>query len=265
MTSRDCEHEHERTDRRPGRVERTAAAHPVVTATPPALSRATRDIGGLVGKNDLGTISDSYAEGDVTGRDANASTSERIGGLVGLSTGGSASISDSHATGRVEGHTEVGGLVGRNDGGTISDSYATGRVEGHTEVGGLVGLNTTGGTITDSYATTSGKVSGQQQVGGLVGLNSGTVIYSYATARVEGQTDVGGLVGKNDDGAIGASYATGTVAAARGSGVGGLVGTNSGSATATRQLCHRQSGRPDRCRRVGGEEQRHDHCRLCHR
>ena len=71
-----------------------------------------QDIGGLVGKNDLGSISDSYAEGDVTGRDANASTSERIGGLVGLSTGGSASISDGHATGRVEGHTEVGGLVG---------------------------------------------------------------------------------------------------------------------------------------------------------
>ena len=100
-----------------------------------------QDIGGLVGKNDLGSISDSYAEGDVTGRDANASTSERIGGLVGLSTGGSASISDGHATGRVEGHTEVGGLVGRNDGGTISDSYAT----------------------------TSGKVSGEQQVGGLGG------------------------------------------------------------------------------------------------
>ena len=207
------------------------------------------DIGGLVGKNDLGSISDSYAEGDVTGRDANASTSERIGGLVGLSTGGSASISDGHATGRVEGHTEVGGLVGRNDGGTISDSYATGRVEGHTEVGGLVGLNTTGGTITDSYATTSGKVSGDQQVGGLVGLNSGTIIYSYATGRVEGQDDAGGLAGKNDGGSIAASYATGTVAAARGSGVGGLVGTNSGSATVTAiYATGRVEGRTD----VGG-------------
>ena len=209
-----------------------------------------QDIGGLVGKNDFGTIEeDSYATGAVTGRDSSTSTSERIGGLVGLNTGGSAAISDGHATGTVEGHTEVGGLVGRNDGGTISDSYATGRVEGHTEVGGLVGLNTTGGTITDSYATTSGKVSGEQQVGGLVGLNNGTIIYSYATARVEGQTDVGGLVGKNDDGAIGASYATGTVAAARGSGVGGLVGTNSGSATASAiYATGRVEGRTD----VGG-------------
>ena len=161
-----------------------------------------QDIGGLVGKNDFGTIEeDSYATGAVTGKDASTSTSERIGGLVGLSTGGSASISDSHATGRVEGHQDIGGLVGKNDGGDISDSYATGTVEGDTDIGGLVGLN------------------------------SGTVIYSYATGRVEGRTDVGGLVGKNDDGSVAASYATGTVAAALGSGVGGLVGTNSGSGT----------------------------------
>ena len=182
-----------------------------------------QDIGGLVGKNDFGTIEeDSYATGNVTGRDSSTSTSERIGGLVGLNTSGSASISDGHATGRVEGHTDVGGLVG---------------------------WNTSGAEITDSYATTSGKVSGEQQVGGLVGLNNGTIIYSYATARVEGQTDVGGLVGKNDDGAIGASYATGTVAAARGDGVGGLVGTNSGSATASASYATgRVEGRTD----VGG-------------
>ena len=227
-----------------------------------------QDIGGLVGKNDGGTIEDnSYATGDVTGRDASTSTSERIGGLVGLNTGGSASISDGHATGTVKGHQDIGGLVGKNDLGSISDSYAegdvtgrdanastserigglvglstggsasisgshaTGTVEGHTDVGGLVGWNTSGAEITVSYATTSGKVSGEQQVGGLVGLNNGTVIYSYATGRVEGRTDVGGLVGKNDDGSVAASYATGTVAAALGSGVGGLVGTNSGSGT----------------------------------
>ena len=208
-----------------------------------------QDIGGLVGKNDLGSISDSYAEGDVTGRDANASTSERIGGLVGLSTGGSASISDSHATGTVKGHQDIGGLVGWNDGDIISDSYATGTVEGHTDVGGLVGWNTSGAEITDSYATTSGKVSGEQQVGGLVGLNNGTVIYSYATGRVEGRTDVGGLVGKNDDGSVAASYATGTVAAALGTGVGGLVGTNSGSGTVSATYATgRVEGRTD----VGG-------------
>ena len=211
---------------------------------------AHRDVGGLVGKNDGGTIEEnSYATGDVTGRDATTSTSERIGGLVGLNTSGSAAISDGYATGRVEGHQDIGGLVGKNDGGTISDSHATGTVEGHTDVGGLVGWNTSGAEITVSYATTSGKVSGEQQVGGLVGLNNGTVIYSYATGRVEGRTDVGGLVGKNDGGSIAASYATGTVAAARGSGVGGLVGTNSGSATVTAiYATGRVEGRTD----VGG-------------
>ena len=210
-----------------------------------------QDIGGLVGKNDSGTIEeDSYATGDVTGRDATTSTSERIGGLVGLNTGGSAAISDGYATGTVKGHQDIGGLVGKNDSGTIEEnSYATGTVEGHTDVGGLVGWNTSGAEISDSYATTSGKVSGQQQVGGLVGLNNGTVIYSYATGRVEGRTDVGGLVGKNDDGSVAASYATGTVAAALGTGVGGLVGTNSGSGTVSATYATgRVEGRTD----VGG-------------
>ena len=207
-----------------------------------------QDIGGLVGKNDSGTIEDnSYATGDVTGRDATTSTSERIGGLVGLNTGGSAAISDGYATGKVEGHQDIGGLVGKNDGDIISDSYATGTVEGHTDVGGLVGWNTSGAEISDSYAT--GRVEGHQDIGGLVGLNSGTIIYSYATGRVEGRTDVGGLVGKNDDGSVAASYATGAVAAALGTGVGGLVGTNSGSATVSASYATgRVEGRTD----VGG-------------
>ena len=111
-----------------------------------------QDIGGLVGKNDSGTIEEnSYATGDVTGRDATTSTSERIGGLVGLNTGGSAAISDGYATGTVEGHQDIGGLVGKNDLGSIEEnSYATGTVEGHTDVGGLVGWNTSGAEITDN-------------------------------------------------------------------------------------------------------------------
>jgi hypothetical protein len=48
-----------------------------------------------------------------------------VGGLVGFNNGGE--ISNSYATASVSGKNGVGGLVGEN-GGSISNSYATGRV-----------------------------------------------------------------------------------------------------------------------------------------
>ena len=61
---------------------------------------------------------------------------------------------------------DVGGLAGFNAGsGGISNSYASGAVEGNDYVGGLAGFN--GGPISNSYA--SGAVMGNNDVGGLVG------------------------------------------------------------------------------------------------
>ena len=91
------------------------------------------------------------------------------------------------------GENYVGGLVGRNSGGTISNSSATGAVTGTNSVGGLVGYNE--GTISNSYAT--GAVIGTVYVGGLVGYNEGTISNSYATGAVTGTIRVGGLVGGN--------------------------------------------------------------------
>ena len=152
-------------------------------------------VGGLAGLNS-GTITSSYATGDVTG------TEEIVGGLVGENT---KSITSSYATGTVMGTNSVGGLVGVNDeDGTITSSYATGDVSGTRNVGGLVGY-TEGGMITSSYAT--GDVSGNHNVGGLVGHNdNGTITSSYATGDVSGDSNVGGLVGHNDNGTITSSY-----------------------------------------------------------
>ena len=174
-------------------------------------------VGGLVGDNRYGTITNSYATGAVEGDDL-------VGGLVGHSSGGT--ITNSYATGAVEGDNIVGGLVGVNSG-TITNSYATGAVEGDWSVGGLVGVNS--GTITNSYAT--GAVEGDSRVGGLVGANDGTIRNSYATGAVTGTGSyVGGLVGLagwNQRGTIRNSYATGTVEGD--SRVGGLVGANDGT------------------------------------
>jgi len=154
------------------------------------------DVGGLVGKN-YGSISNSYATGAVTG------TGDDVGGLVGENYNRSSSISNSYATGAVEGYNNVGGLVGYFFRGTISNSYATGEVEGTgDDVGGLVGYSS-GGDISNSYAT--GAVTGSNEVGGLVGFSSGDISNSYATGAVTGSNDVGGLVGE-DDGDISNSY-----------------------------------------------------------
>ncbi|NLX22478.1 MAG: hypothetical protein GXY55_12550, partial [Phycisphaerae bacterium] len=71
-----------------------------------------------------------------------------VGGLVGLNYEGT--VSNCYATGAVTGDREVGGLVGRNYQGTVSDCYATGAVTGNTRVGGLVGYNYSG-TVSNSY------------------------------------------------------------------------------------------------------------------
>lgn len=174
-------------------------------------------VGGLVGFNYLnGTISESHATGDVDG-------DYYAGGLVGLNRG---TVSKSHSTVSVSGIEVIGGLTGSN-GGTISGSYALESVRGDTQVGGLVGYNT--GTVNMSYAT--GGVRGTEEgkeVGGLVGYNhkGGKITKSYATEGVYARDKVGGLVGRNRrNGKISKSYATGSVTGNED--VGGLVGSYS--------------------------------------
>ncbi|SDI61912.1 GLUG motif-containing protein, partial [Propionivibrio dicarboxylicus] len=117
-------------------------------------------------------------------------------GLIGVLSSGS-TLNDIGVAGTVTGLFEVGGLVGRNEG-TISASHASTVVNGlanSSDVGGLVGWNN-GGTISNSYATGSiSALSGSDSVGGLVGGNSGSITTSYASGAVSGSSNVGGLVG----------------------------------------------------------------------
>jgi filamentous hemagglutinin family protein len=183
------------------------------------VSGTGNDVGGLVGKNSGATLSGSYGTGSVSG-------ASYVGGLVGYNIGMSGSspmISTSHATGSVSGAGNyVGGLVGYNSSGTtVNSSYATGKVNGASYTGGLVGYNT--GTVNISYAT--GEVTGTKNVGGLVGDNVGGVANTFATADVSGSSNVGGLVGINT-GTVSTSYATGSVSGS--SEVGGLIGDTPG-------------------------------------
>ena len=150
--------------------------------------------GGVVGNHAGGTIQNCVSHVDVT------SDGERVGGLVGDNAD---TVTESYATGSVEGGDQAaGGLVGFNND-TVTDSHATGSVEGDERVGGLVGDN--GDTVTDSYATAS--VEGDERVGGLVGQNRDTIQTSYAVGLVTGNEDVGGLCSDPfDNGTVTDSY-----------------------------------------------------------
>jgi len=143
----------------------------------------------------------------------------------------------------VIGKTQVGGLVGLLDGGTITNSHVVGDVSvtGQINTGGLVGINY--GLIQES--STEGAVNGSHlgvvgivgSTGGLVGTNTadGEITGSFSSANVvtnaEGGSGVvgytGGLVGFNSA-EISRSYATGnvTLTGAYKYYVGGLAGGN---------------------------------------
>ena len=147
-----------------------------------------------------------------------------VGGIIGINTGNS-SLTNSYATGNVNGNMSVGGLVGYHYQGqlNITNSYAIVDVTGNKDtIGGLIGY-TIGGNIRNSYSI--GSVTGNEgNVGGLVGYNyRGTITNSYSTGNVTGGGSyIGGLVGR-DEGDITNSYSTGNVTGG-GSYIGGLVG-----------------------------------------
>ena len=173
----------------------------------------------------------------------NATDPTLVGTLAALMTGGL--IVDCYAVDTDEdadvsgftGTDNVGGLVGRQDGGLIISSYAVVAVDGKESidgVGGLVGLQyQNGSSIVSSYA--AGDVNGGEgsdAVGGLVGRQwtAGSIVSSYAAGDVnggKGVDNIGGLVGIQQDGtSIIFSYAVGNVndGGETADRVGGLVG-----------------------------------------
>lgn len=146
-------------------------------------------VGGLVGDDWEGTYENNYSTVSVIGNIG-------VGGLVGWSY--LSSISNSYSTGSVSGESAIGGLLGFNSLGIISNCYSTGNVTASgSQVGGLVGENDGGvddaGIITNCYSR--GNVSGDNDVGGLVGSNYGFINDCYSTGNVSGNEYVGGLVG----------------------------------------------------------------------
>jgi len=190
------------------------------------------EVGGLVGYN-VGHIDNSYSANTVT-YSLPGINPGYFGGLVGWNGG---TIANSSSTGSVTATGDcrwVGGLAGINYAGSITGSYSTGPVTAGTGnyVGGLVGTNR-GGLIDNSHHIT-GVVTGTGDfIGGLAGSNerngsmNAIITNSYNEANVQGASNVGGLVGANAGGSIDNSHHS--VGLVKGSDfVGGLVGSNEG-------------------------------------
>ena len=158
-----------------------------------AIITGYRHLGGLVGWNSGGSISDCYATGSVSGGDS----SWRLGGLCGYSYG---SISNCYSTSSVTGGNNsyyIGGLMGYNSG-NLNNCYANGSINGDDYIGGLMGYNS--GNLNNCYATGSVTANGNY-VGGLVGRNYyGDLNNCYAIGSVSGDNYLGGLVGYDYDG-----------------------------------------------------------------
>lgn len=156
-------------------------------------------IGGLVGYNYTGEISNSYSCGQIYTFPA----STYVGGLIGENYDSPVSYCYSQVIVNMDYSKYVGGLAGANKWSQITKCYASGDVievtKGHSDyVGGLVGYNSNSSGIKNCYAR--GLVDGNDYVGGLVGRHTNSGIRKcYSTGKVSGNTNVGGLVGDSDD------------------------------------------------------------------
>ncbi|MCK5772193.1 MAG: hypothetical protein KAH57_00245 [Thermoplasmata archaeon] len=142
-------------------------------------------VGGVMGRNDGGSIENCYSTVDSTGTD------DAVGSFGGYNAG---SITNCFSTGSAEGiDNQIGGFVGYNTG-TIANCYSTGSATGADDIGGFAGYNT--GNIENCYST--GYSIGAFQVGGFIGrIASGSITNCYSTGSATGTwNDIGGFAGE---------------------------------------------------------------------
>lgn len=152
-------------------------------------------VGGIIGTNG-GTIwvgaNIEYAISEV-----NVLAKDRVGGVVGWNESGA--LSHTYAKGNVFGSNNVGGLVGyewsSNPGTKYMNVYATGDVSGKAYIGGLVGFNYQA-NIQNAYSTGKLTTTGSN-VGGLIGnLTNGSLTNAYYDKTTTGMNDTGKGLGK---------------------------------------------------------------------
>lgn len=152
-------------------------------------------IGGIVGNNLAGVVDDCDNHGKISAPNMDSYLYGSIGGIAGTNT---AAIKNSRNFGQIAGHTNFGGIAGRDVRGTIEGCTNSADLTGNTSVGGIVGFSSAS-TITNS-ANKAKKISGKSYIGGVVGdAKENLVLDCTNAADIEAQTYLGGIVGHNDN------------------------------------------------------------------
>src|SRR5574344_269104 len=144
--------------------------------------RGDRNVGGVCGQNDGGTITNCTGSGTVT------STGDYAGGVCGQNFG---TITNCTGSGTVTSTGDyAGGVCGQNFG-TITNCTGSGAVSGSSLVGGVCGSS----SATITYCTSSGTVTSTgSNAGGVCGENnSGTITKCTGSGAVSGSSRVGGV------------------------------------------------------------------------
>ena len=200
--------------------------------------RVDGNVGGIVGENNGGTVTNCTFSGSVSG-------SGNVGGIVGQNNGGS--VTDCTNSGGVSGKGNVGGVVGDNSGSVTNctNDVDFGLSGSGNNFGGVVGNNS--GSFSVPPTTPPSPTSGGN-LGGVVGQNSGagariTSCYNigdlcndFPSGSFDG--NLGGVVGNNsDNSSVTNSYNTCTIGVSNvplvSGTVGGVVGSNSGNSSVT--------------------------------
>lgn len=155
-------------------------------------------------------------------------SSESYVGLFGyVGKGGTVknvNVTDSYVSGK----WDVGGICGRNDGGTVQGCTSGCTVTGTSSIGGICGSNeissNTKGSVLNCHNT--GKVTGTEYwIGGVCGYNENSILQeNYNTGKVTGNSEVGGVCGENYSGTVNGCYNTGVVSSENNAG--GVCGCN---------------------------------------
>lgn len=176
----------------------------------------------------FGAISSDASLKNITVR-GEISGKSNVGGLVGLNQGvvlnctNLASVSCADDSSLIN----VGGICGYNEN-TVSDCYNNGTVQGYgVNTGGIVGVNALG-SVTNCFniGTVSSDYYG---AGGIAGNNEATISRCYNNASISAYSTAGGIVGSNtSSGIIENTYNTGAVSVINNM-AGGICGANEGA------------------------------------
>lgn len=166
-----------------------------------ATVRGDHSIGGAVGNN-RASISQSSYSGMVSGKSAVGGflgVNENLGAGARLADGAlAASVTGCSASAAILGTTDrIGGFVGDSTGGTINSCFASGNgVSGEKWVGGFIGVNRGDSSVLNCYAVCG--VLGKSNSGGFAGLGDDVARLKqcFSVGTVRGSENVGGFIGR---------------------------------------------------------------------